>query len=52
MPGKERHGGLLHPDFNYISVWEFSNVANGSSIADDVYTRIGVRDGIDHGLNG
>jgi len=41
MAGKERHGGLLHPAFNYISVWELSNLANGSSIADYVYTCIG-----------
>jgi hypothetical protein len=52
MPGKERHGGLLHPAFNCISVWELSNATNGSRIADYGYTRIGGRNGIDHGLDG
>jgi len=41
----------LHPAFNYISVWELSNLANGTSIANYVYTCIGGLDGIDHGLD-
>jgi hypothetical protein len=42
----------LHPASNYISAWYVSNLANGSGIADSVYSCIGGRDGIERGLDG
>jgi hypothetical protein len=47
---RKTHGRLLHSASNYISVREVSEAANGSSIADYVYTCIGRLGGTEHGV--
>jgi len=49
---KKTRQSSLHPASNYISAWKVSNLANGSGIADSVYSCIGGRDGIERGLDG